>query len=56
MEGFFAFLKGQELVLYVGVALAVSESLALIPAVKANGIVDGLIKVLKFIKDKMLTP
>jgi|DEB19_MinimDraft_3_1074340.scaffolds.fasta_scaffold876827_1 hypothetical protein len=37
----------EKLVLILSVALGVSEALALIPAVKANGIVDGVIKVLK---------
>lgn len=37
----------EKLVLILSVTLGVSEALALIPAVKANGIVDGVIKVLK---------
>lgn len=32
---------------YIVMALTISEGLALIPAIKANGIVDGIIKILK---------
>lgn len=38
-------------VLILGVLLGMSESLALIPSVKANGIVDAIINVLKFVKN-----
>ena len=34
----------------LAVALALSEALALIPALKANGILDGVIKLLKSLK------
>lgn len=37
----------QNLPLILAVALGISESLALIPSVKANGIIDLVIKVLK---------
>lgn len=37
-------------VLILTVLLGISESLALIPQLKANGILDGLIKVLKALK------
>ena len=36
--------------------LAVSEGLALIPSLKANGILDGVIKALKFLKDAVKKP
>jgi hypothetical protein len=42
----------ENLVLILSVLLGVSEALALIPAVKANGIVDGAIKVLKLLLGK----
>lgn len=42
----------ENLILILSVLLGVSESLALIPAVKANGIIDGLIKVLKLLLGK----
>lgn len=32
---------------YIGVALALSEALALLPFFKSNGILDGIIKFLK---------
>jgi hypothetical protein len=37
-------------------ALALSEALALLPMFKANGILDGAIKLLKFLKEKLLAP
>lgn len=39
--------------LILGVALAVSEALSLIPAVKANGIVQGIVGVIKFLAEKV---
>jgi hypothetical protein len=42
----------ENIVLILSVLLGVSEALALIPAVKANGIVDGVIKVLKLLLGK----
>lgn len=42
----------ENVILILSVALGVSEALALIPAIKANGIVDGLIKVLKALLGK----
>lgn len=42
----------ENIVLILSVLLGVSEALALIPAVKANGIVDGVIKVLKLLLAK----
>jgi hypothetical protein len=36
----------------LAVALALSEALALIPALKANGILDGIIKTLKALKSE----
>lgn len=42
----------ENILLILSVALGVSEALALIPAIKANGIVDGIIKVLKALLGK----
>lgn len=42
----------ENIVLILSVALGVSEALALIPALKANGIIDGVIKVLKVLLGK----
>lgn len=42
----------ENIVLILSVLLGISEALALIPAVKANGIVDGVIKVLKLLLAK----
>lgn len=39
-------------VLILSVLLGISEALALIPAVKANGIIDGVIKTLKLLLKK----
>jgi hypothetical protein len=38
----------------LAVLLALSEALALIPAVKANGIFQALVNGMKFLKDKLL--
>ena len=43
---------GEKIVLILSVALGVSEALALIPAIKANGIIDGVIRVLKALLSK----
>jgi hypothetical protein len=43
---------GEHLILILGALLAVSEALALIPALSSNGILDGAIKVLKSILGK----
>lgn len=37
-------------ILILTVLLGISESLALIPSLQANGILDGIIKVLKALK------
>lgn len=42
----------QNLPLILAVALGVSESLALIPSVKANGIIDLIINILKILLKK----
>lgn len=40
----------EQLPLLLAVLLGISESLALIPSLKANGILDGIIKALKALK------
>lgn len=42
----------ENIVLILAALLAVSEALALIPALKANGLLDGVIKGLKSILKK----
>jgi hypothetical protein len=42
----------ENVVLILSVLLGISEALALIPAVKANGIADGIIKVLRALVGK----
>ena len=39
-------------VLILSVLLGISESLALIPSLKANGILDGIIRLLTALKSK----
>jgi hypothetical protein len=41
-----------QLPIILGVLLGISESLALIPACKSNGILDAIIKVLKVLSKK----
>jgi hypothetical protein len=41
-----------QLPVILGVLLGISESLALIPACKSNGILDAIIKILKFLSKK----
>lgn len=40
----------------IGLALAISEVLALIPGIKGNGIVDAIIKALKVLANKEQPP
>jgi hypothetical protein len=46
------FLIQENIVLILSVLLGISEALALVPVVKANGIVDGVIKVLRLLLTK----
>lgn len=39
--------------LILGVALAVSEALSMIPAIKANGIAQAVVNALKFLVEKV---
>lgn len=49
-----AFLHGPDLAIYLGVALGVSEALALVPALKSNSLIQLVVNSLKWIKDKLL--
>lgn len=43
----------ENIVIVLGVLLATSEGLALIPSVKANSIFQAIVGILKFLKEKI---
>lgn len=54
MANLIAFLQSHELVVILGALLAVSEALAAIPSLKSNSVLQLVMNVLGFIKDKLL--
>lgn len=50
------FLHGPNAGVYFAALFAVSEGLALIPAIGANSVFQAILNVLKFIKDKIIAP